>query len=67
MLEKMKKKNLRRVVAEGENPKMIKDILRGVRDQEILVQEFVAKISPHTGDNGLNKNIQHSHDDAIYF
>lgn len=63
----MKKKNIRRVVAEGENPKMIKEILKAVRDQDILVQEFVAKIGPHTGDNGSNINMQKSHDDVAFF
>lgn len=54
-IEKLKKKNIRRVVAEGENIKMIKDILRGLRYQDILVQEFVMNISPYTGDNGCFK------------
>lgn len=55
-LEKLKKKNIRRVVGEGEDLKMIKEVLKDLRDKDILVQEFIMKISPYTADNGSLKN-----------
>ncbi|KRT83259.1 hypothetical protein AMK59_4636, partial [Oryctes borbonicus] len=51
-LQKLKKKTIRRNVPEGEDLKMIKDIMKGIKDQEITVHEFVGLVAPYTGDNG---------------
>ncbi|GJQ72229.1 hypothetical protein Trydic_g3320 [Trypoxylus dichotomus] len=51
-LDKLKKKTIRRNVPDGEDLKMIKEIMKGIKDQEITVHEFVGLIAPYTGDNG---------------
>lgn len=53
--EKLKKKNVRRNVAAGEDIKQIREVIRGLKGQDnISVQEFVGLVSQYTGDNGIN-------------
>ncbi|XP_022917279.1 meiosis-specific nuclear structural protein 1-like [Onthophagus taurus] len=51
-LEKLKAKTRRRHAPEGEDLRGIKEILKGMIDQEITVHEFVGAISEYTADNG---------------
>ncbi|KAI4456692.1 hypothetical protein MML48_8g00000844 [Holotrichia oblita] len=51
-VQKLKQKTIRRNAPEGEDIKMIKEIMKGLKDQEITVHEFVGLVAPYTGDNG---------------
>ncbi|KAF2905197.1 hypothetical protein ILUMI_00974 [Ignelater luminosus] len=52
VLEKLRRKTIRRNAPEGEDLKKIKDIIRGLHMEIVTVQEFVGLISPYTGDHG---------------
>ncbi|KAB0793547.1 hypothetical protein PPYR_13167 [Photinus pyralis] len=51
-LERLKKKTVRRNAPAGEDIKKIREIIKGLNREVVTVQEFVALVSPHTGDNG---------------
>lgn len=46
---------MRRNAPAGEDLKQIKEVIRGMKNQEITVQEFVGLVSQYTGDNGIFK------------
>lgn len=50
-MEKLRKKNIRRIAPAGEEIKKIREIIRNA-SPDLTVQEFVGQISPYTGDNG---------------
>lgn len=50
-MEKLRKKNIRRIAPAGEDLKKIREIIRNAAP-DLTVQEFVGTISPYTGDNG---------------
>ncbi|KAK5640913.1 hypothetical protein RI129_009460 [Pyrocoelia pectoralis] len=51
-LERLKRKTVRRNAPAGEDIKKIREIIKGLNREVVTVQEFVALVSPHTGDNG---------------
>lgn len=52
VLEKLRRKTIRRNAPEGEDLKRIKEIIRGLHMEVVTVQEFVGLIAPYTGDHG---------------